>query len=95
MRTKWFKHIAFQVSFPSSKYLVAWWPTEVQSLLIRAVVPCLAAFLSPNMRFLAGIISLCVACLLATHRAILRYYRFDTPDRATPYQGGQHSPKMV
>ena len=36
----------------------------VQSLLIKAVVPSLAAFLSPNMRFLAGIVSLFVVCVI-------------------------------
>ena len=30
---------------------------------------------------------------MAPYRAILRYYRCDTPYRAIPFQGGQHSPK--
>ena len=33
--------------------------------------------------------------LVAPYRAILRYYRCDTPCRATLFRGGQHSPKMV
>ena len=33
--------------------------------------------------------------LVAPYRAILRYYRCDTPYRTIPFQGGLHSPKMV
>ena len=33
--------------------------------------------------------------LVPPHRAILRYYRRDTPYRAILFQGGLHSPKMV
>ena len=33
--------------------------------------------------------------LVAPYRAILRYYRWDTPYRAILFQGGLHSPKMV
>ena len=33
--------------------------------------------------------------LVAPYRAILRYYRCDTPYRAILFKGGQHSPKMV
>ena len=32
---------------------------------------------------------------MAPYRAILRYYRCDTPYRAILFQGGLHSPKMV
>ena len=33
--------------------------------------------------------------LVAPYRAILRYYRCDTPYRAIPFKGGKRSPKMV
>ena len=33
--------------------------------------------------------------LVAPYRAILRYYRCDTPYRAILFWGGEHSPKMV
>ena len=33
--------------------------------------------------------------LVAPYRAVLRYYRCDTPYRATPFQRAWHSPKMV
>ena len=33
--------------------------------------------------------------LVAPYRAILRYYRCDTPYRSILFKGGQHSPKMV
>ena len=36
-----------------------------------------------------------VGGLVAPYRAILRYYRCDTPYRAILFKGGQHSPQMV
>ena len=36
-----------------------------------------------------------VTDLVAPYRTMLRYYRCNTPYRATLFQGGQHSPKMV
>ena len=36
-----------------------------------------------------------LAGLVAPYRAILRYYRCDTPYRATLFKGGWHTPKMV
>ena len=36
-----------------------------------------------------------ICCLVARYRAILRYYRCDTPYRAILFQGGSHFPKMV
>ena len=36
-----------------------------------------------------------LASLVAPHRAILLYYRCDTPYRAILFKGGWHSPKMV
>ena len=32
---------------------------------------------------------------MAPYRTIARYHRCDTPYRAIPFQGGQHSPKMM
>ena len=37
----------------------------------------------------------CLISLVAPYRAILRYYRCDTPYRAILFKGGEHSPKMV
>ena len=37
----------------------------------------------------------CLGCLVAPYRAILRYYRCDTPYRAILFKKGEHSPNMV
>ena len=50
----------------------------------------------PLMRFpsrLLGVLRLLYDALVAPYRAILRYYRCDTPYRAILFEGSHHSPK--
>ena len=51
--------------------------------------PCLQNYQNPIQTRVWG------PRLVATYRAILRYYRCDTPYRAILFKGGEHSPKMV
>ena len=55
----------------------------------------LSLSLSPSLFLNLDLLVVECASLVAPYRAILRYYRCDTPYRAILFQGGLHSPKMV